>query len=209
MMKKCTCKNGKTDPKCPACNKGDPSRDHFHTLNREDSPKTAESFKLAAPGLWGGLSASTKNRILEAGKAGLTSAVVPGAAAALGAGLTAEPGQGMADAARAGLTAGSIGAAVGAGHHLGMTGTSDLAHSYQRGVGGDIRNMGNWGRKQMNLPPLAHPNTPAVKKPPAEVPAPNVIPPAEAPAPNVAPPEAKIGMFYEFGRVAALTAFDL
>ncbi len=181
MMKKCTCKNGKTDPKCPACSKKDINLDSFHKLNPEAKPKTAEQFKLAAPGLWGGLAAGTKSRILEAGKAGLKSAVVPGTVAALGAGLAAEPGQGMADAARAGLAAGTLGAAAGAGHHLGMTGTGALAQKYQQTVGGDIRNMGNWGREQLGNPALPHPG-------------------------GVAP---KVARFYEFGKSAALTAFDI
>jgi hypothetical protein len=198
MMKKCTCKNGKTDPKCPACSKGDVNLDSFHKLNPEAKPKTAGQFKLAAPGLWGGLSAATKSGIMDAGKAGLKSAVIPGAVAALGAGLAANPGEGLADAAKAGLAGGVIGATAGAGHHLGMTGKSDLAHSYQRGVGGDIRNTGNWGREQLNRPLLAHPNTPAAPKAPTEVPAPNVVP--EAP---------KAAMFYEFGKIAALAAFAI
>ena len=198
MMKKCCCKDGKMDSSCPVHKEEKINLDSFHKLNPEAKPKTAEQFKLAAPGLWGGLSAATKSRVLEAGKAGLKSAVIPGAVAALGAGLTADPGQGMADAAKAGLAAGTLGAAAGAGHHLGMTGTTDLAHSYQRGVGGDIRNMGNWGREQLNQPLLAHPNTPAAPKPPAEVPAPNVVP--EAP---------KAAMFYEFGKNAALNTFAI
>lgn len=199
MMKQCTCKNGKTDPDCPACNKGKINLDSFHKLNPEAKPmrkKSAEQFKLAAPGLWGGLQQATKNRILDTGKAALKSAVIPGAVAALGAGLSADPGQGFSDAARAGLAAGALGAAAGGAHHLGMTGSSDLAHSYQRGVGGDIRNMGNWAREQMGNPTLAHPNTPPVPK---TVPAPSVVPP-EAP---------KTGMFYEFGRTAALATFTL
>lgn len=200
MMKKCTCKNEETDPKCPACAKKDVNLDSFHRLNPEAKPKTAELFKLAAnPGLWGGLSAATKSRIVDAGKAGLKSAVIPGAVAALGAGLAADPGQGMADAAKAGLAAGTLGAAAGAGHHLGMTGSSDLAHSYQRGIGGDIRNMGNWGREQLGRPLLAHPNTPPAPKAPEVVPVPSV-------APNEPP---KMGMFYEYGKIAALTTFIL
>lgn len=199
MNKECTCVDSKKDPNCPTCAKGEVNLDSFHRLNPEAMPKrkkTAEQFKLAAPGLWGGLQQATKDRILGAGKAALKSAVVPGAVAALGAGLSAEPGQGFADAARAGLAAGGVGALAGGAHHLGMTGSGDLAHSYQRGVGGDIRNMGNWAREQMGSPTLAHPNTPPVPK---TVPAPSVVPP-DAP---------KVGMFYAFGKMAAISAFTL
>jgi hypothetical protein len=77
---------------------------------------------------------------------------------------------------------------------MGMTGKSDLAHSYQRGVGGDIRNMGNWGREQMGRPTLAHPNTPAA---PTTIPVPPVT---DVP---------KVGMYYEFGKSAALATFAI
>jgi hypothetical protein len=209
MTKECTCKNGKKNPKCSACAEGDVNLDSFHRLNPEADPrkKTAEQFKIAAKakapapkpvGLWGSMDPKTKERVLGAGKAALTSAVVPGAVAALGAGLTADPGQGWEDAAKAGLVAGTVGGLAGAGHHMGMTGKSELAHSYQRGIGGDIRNMGNWGREQMGQPLLKHPNTPPPPVPPAEVPVPNVVP--EAP---------KAAMFYEFGKIAAIAAFSL
>lgn len=200
MTKECTCKGGKKDPKCKKCS--DINLDSFHRLNPEADPrkKTAEQFKLAATatkpvGLWGGLDPKTKERILSTGKAALTSAAAPAAVAALGAGLTADPGQGWSDAARAGLAAGTVGGLAGAGHHLGMTGSSDLAHSYQRGIGGDIRNVGNWGREQMGRPLLAHPNTPPLPK--------------EVPAPSVAPEAPKAAMYYEFGKKAALASFDL
>jgi len=203
MTKECTCKDGKKDPKCKACSKGDVNLDSFHRLNPEAKPKTAGQFKLAGgnPGLWGGLSQATKDRILSAGKAGLTSAVLPAAGSALAAGLAAEPGQGWSDAAKAGLVGATAGGLAGAGHHLGMTGSSDLAHSYQRGIGGDVRNMGNWGREQMGRPLLAHPNTPP---PPKVVPAPDVTP-----TPSVTPEIPKTGMFYEFGKTAALSAFAI
>jgi len=200
MAKKCTCSDNKKDPRCPVCSKSDVNLDSFHRLNPEAKPKTAEHFKLAAPGLWGGLQQGTKSRIMDAGKAALTSAVVPAAGAALAAGLSADPGQGWGDAARAGLVGGALGGAAGAAHHMGMTGSSDAAHSYQRGVGGDIRNMGNWGREQMGADLLAHPNTPPAPKPAA------IQPPSVVPVPDVLP---KTSMFYEFGKSAALATFSI
>jgi hypothetical protein len=112
--------------------------------------------------------------------------------------MTAQPGHGIEDAAKAGLAVGGLSALAGAGHQLGMTGNSDFAHSYQRGVGGDIRNMGNWTRDQMGAPRVAHPDTP-----PPPVVTPQGFDTRTHPA-NVE----KEGMFYEFGKSAALADFD-
>jgi len=197
MTKQCSCKDGQKCSKCKV------NLDSFHKLNPEAKPKTAEQFKLAVapgPGLWGGLQQGTKDRIMGAGMAGLKSAVIPAAGAAMAAGLASDPGEGWGNAAKAGLAAGAAGFGAGAAHHEGMTGTSDLHHSYQRGVGGDIRNMGNALRFETGQDQLAHPNTPP-KPPPPPAGAPGVTP-----VPDVTP---KMGMYYEFGKKAALSAYAI
>lgn len=133
--KKCTCKGGKTDPKCPVCNaKGDINLDSFHRLNPEADPrKKLAQLKLAFPanllqrassGLqsgmgaiknsWNGLSPEMRSGLTNMGK----NALVPAAAGALVGGLGADPGQGMSGALKGGLLGGAMGAGVAGVDHF-------------------------------------------------------------------------------------------
>lgn len=194
----CTCeKKGKKS--CPVCNKKTDYLRDFHKINPEAAPgKTAAAARLPQQGrgLWGGLSEAAKQRIIGAGKSGLATAAIPALAGGAINALNADPGESTAGAfARGAATAGLPALALGGLHNLGMTGKSELAHSYQRGLGADVRNVGNWGREQLGLQRLRHPNTPpAPPTPPAEV-------------PSVTP--TKTSMYYDAGMAAALETFAL
>lgn len=147
MKTKCICKDGKTDPNCPACNSGKINLDSFHKLNPEADPhkKMAAQFKLAFPsnilgkaagGLqtgmgalksgWAGLSPEMRGNLTQMGKA----AVVPAAAGALAGGLTADPGQGMEGALKGGLMGGALGAGVSGVDRLAQPGLPKVASQY-------------------------------------------------------------------------------
>jgi hypothetical protein len=185
MIKECTCKNGKKNPKCPACSKGDVNLDSFHKLNPEAKPKTAEQFKLSfamSPGM---------TRAMQVGGAGLKGAL-PGAltGAALGF-LSAPEGQGAAGAARGAAYGGLATGGAAALNHGMMTGTSGLAQDYQQVRGHEKAHKSTKARAQ-NVEYIRQRNTNAAN--------------AAAAAPAEAP---KAAMYYEFGKRAAIADFDL
>jgi hypothetical protein len=138
MTKKCTCEDGKKDPKCPSCSK-DINLDSFHKLNPEAKPhrKTAEQFKIAMPwskpplNVIGGMHPKTKDLLLKS----LQNAVVPGIAAgipaALIAGINADKGDTADAALKAGLGFGGLAAAGSVGHNMLMGTKSPLSSAYK------------------------------------------------------------------------------
>jgi len=189
MTKECTCKNGKKNPKCPACSKGDVNLDSFHKLNPEAKPKTAGQFKLATlPPMMGG--PGNMGRWGAMGAAALRGGVPAALAGGLVAGMAAPEGHGMEAAAKGALGAGLAGAGAGALHHGLMTGTGGHAQDYQAMHGAHQQDVGA-GLAQQRLNNAAEA---------AAIPPPPAAPPAEAP---------KAAMFYEFGKIAAIAAFSL
>jgi hypothetical protein len=129
------------------------------------SKKTTELFKIAAGpglGLLGGMDPATKQRLMS----GLQNSVLPAAAVALPsaviAGATADRGEGVGDALRTGLGTGAMMLGGGLAHNMMMGGKSPLSHSYQRGIGSDIRNIANKGREAMGTPTVKMPRPPKV-----------------------------------------------
>ena len=88
------------------------------------------------------------------GIAALKGSLVPAALAAGIGGLTAEPGHRMEGALQAGALGGLTGAAVGGLHQGAMQGTGGLSRAYQRGIGGDMRNMANTARNYVGADPV-------------------------------------------------------
>lgn len=187
MTKKCTCKGGKKDPKCPACGGSDINLDSFHKLNPGAKPKTASQFKISTlhPALGGpGHMGSVGGMGMAALRSGLPAALAGG----LVAGMSAPDGHGMEAAAKGALGAGVAGAGAGALHHGLMTGTSDLSQDFRALRAGFNRdtNAGFAQQRRNNAAEAA-----ALQPPPAAT---------EAP---------KAAMFYEFGKIAAIAAFSL
>jgi len=183
MTKECTCKNGKKNPKCPSCSKGDVNLDSFHKLNPEAKPKTAEQFKLSfamGPGM---------TRAMQIGGAGLKGAL-PGAltGAALGF-MSAPEGQGAAGAARGAAYGGLAAGGAAAAHHGMMTGASGMAQDYRDTVG-DLQKGKALQARAQNVENIRQRDTNIA----------NAAAPAEAP---------KAAMFYEFGKTAAIAAFSI
>lgn len=161
MTKKCSCKAGKTDPKCSACGaKSDVNLDSFHKLNPEAAPKmkTAEHLKISAQ-------ASLGQRFMSGAGNALLPAAMVAAPAALLAGATADRGEGVGDTLRTALGTGALALGAGTAHNMLMQkqkGPSPLAHAYQRGMGSTIRTVANQGRENMGLPTVKMPRPPKV-----------------------------------------------
>jgi len=149
MTKKCTCKNGETDPKCPACSKGKINLDSFHKLNPEAKPrkdhgpmskeKTAkvEQFKIANPygpdpyyGQYG-------HDHRDEPSSGLNTALM------LGAG-----------------TLGAAGLHSSLMNARGKIRGGGLINAYQKGIGGGIRRSANTLRGHLDMAPVAQPPHP-------------------------------------------------